>query len=224
MINLLIIVCFYCENSEDIIFLQNCLKSLSLIAQNIPNHLLKVIGHSNLDLQAVVNDTQNRGKSAWINEIIKTHNDAKFVWYLDGDIDTCPISEKIILEIMDFCASNDQIGLVAFNMKEDNRHNLLLYHQSEAINFGNLCLLQPNDAGLIAYGSFICKATILQKYQLPNVGSYGPEDTLLAKTLQENCFKCYIVQNQYIIHPKKPQQKTAENKNILIKWFSTKQH
>lgn len=147
--------------------------------------------------------TINYGKYKVLNTLIDFNVDFDYLIYFDHDIF---FDFKSLFKFSNFLQfglpifENKNIGLIAFNQKQDCRHQISSYENCEYIN--GFTYIWSNDVGSIATGAIIMKAKVLKslsKFELLSV--YGLDDYHLCNKLLYQGHVNMIITNIYVYHP-----------------------
>jgi hypothetical protein len=136
-------------------------------------------------------------------DFTKKNNNYENVIYLDHDIYFDIIfmhNFNKIACLNDLLINNKNIGLAAFNQKEDVRHQPLIYENS--FNNDGLKIIWTDEISAIATGAFIISCSTLQKldyFKLKTV--YGLDDFLLCKQLKDRGLINIVLENCVVVHP-----------------------
>jgi GT2 family glycosyltransferase len=145
----------------------------------------------------------NYGKYKILNYSIDFINkyDHHSIIYMDHDIHFDVSVINNFSNIVKLCDNRQsQIGLIAFNQKEDNRHQLNIYENESQLD--NEHILWPITNGAIATGSFIISSDILKKldhFELKTV--YGLDDYYLCTKIFKLGYTNIVLKNCYVYHP-----------------------
>lgn len=167
--------------------------------------------------------TINYGKYKMLNNTIDFVNDCdinyKYILYLDHDVHFYMKNLNLFDSIKDLDKleiNEKKLGLVAFNQKEDCRHQLDIYENT--YQYLDLDLLWSNKLGSIASGGFIISIDafkLLKEFDLITV--YGLDDYKLTEQLDKNGLLNVVIHNIYIIHPNSHNVKYEDWKKNNIK-------
>lgn len=161
---------------------------------------------------------KNYGKSYNVNKILDNQDiKGDFLFYLDGDI-ILPENEggfKRLIKIYNSKPlSISNYGIIALNQKEDCRHNPLIYLRQFNI-VGEELLYSDSEYG-IAGGVYFMNYNLAKQYRLQDVGIYGPDDTLLIKTLRDSGYISVVVKSFWVTHPYEKDKNYKKNKIEII--------
>lgn len=215
MFTVAFVICFYCQNNDDVLKLQNCLVSATKLIsfQSTVEVDLHITGYFETALNNnqvlrhllqqynIQSSQQNFGKSHNLNHLFDTLSFCDYIFYADGDIDFRPLTRDVFLRLHNISNSIKSPGLIVLNHLEDARHNLMIHHMSTKKQIENDTVLIAFDSDTLAYGCFFCHWKIVKNFKFSNVGCYGPEDTLFARKLQKLEFENCLVTSMHVIHP-----------------------
>lgn len=172
--------------------------------------------------------TINYGKYKMLNHMIHvmhTHQEYDAVVFLDHDIyfDVRDIDRfrKLVRLVAHphMLMDGANIGLIAFNHKNDIRHQPTIYDNQDAST--GLVFVYPNIGerdGAIANGAFMLSrqaAIALDYFELKTV--YGFDDTLLCRQLENKGMRNVVARDIYVVHPFDNNVKYTEwKKNNII--------
>lgn len=137
------------------------------------------------------------------DRILYTDHDILFSHEYDNNI--FDILEKY-LDTSNYVINNKKIGLIAFNHKEDNRHQMDIYVN----RLENLLYSESNNFTSIATGAFYSISSIFNNNNIfynenkviSNIKlTYGFDDYKLLKMVNENGYYFVVIDDIYIIHP-----------------------
>ncbi len=140
----------------------------------------------------------NYGKYYIFNKLFEYIKDYDYFIYMDHDI-IFDNNKNIIDSIIN--VNQEKIGLIAFNHKEDIRHQTDIY--SNILEINNIKVCYPNLISSIACGCFAIecnKYLKMSKFELLSI--YGLDDYYLLKKLQDLGYNSIVFHDIYIIHPK----------------------
>ncbi len=202
----------FCEHHD------NCLILCNLFINRICNQ-------DCVNLAKIQFTEQNHGKSFNLNTFVQQlkPEDVNYLLYFDGDIDVSSLPGNFCQQIKtayDLLSNSfDKIGLLTLNQQGDNRHNLLLYFHSKKLQSDDTTLFCPKFSDMLAFGCFVCKLSTLKSFSFESVGSYGPEDTLLAKEMSDQGYNHFLLQDIYVNHPASSQAENEKKKQVLLNYF-----
>lgn len=157
----------------------------------------------------------NYGKYKCINDsvsFVKNNNYYDYIIFLDHDIHFDIITIDYLDKIMNMnlYINNKKIGLMAFNHKQDIRHQQNIHENY--IKYDTLDIYYSDTVGSIATGAYIIKSDIYSNIgEFSTISVYGLDDYYLCKRLDDNNYVNIVIGNCYVYHP-------FDNNNIYITW------
>lgn len=145
--------------------------------------------------------SQNYGKTYILNYMIKNNHtfSSNAIYYFDHDI---LFPDSVIFAPIIQSTLSNTFSLIAFNQKEDNRHQLLAFQNMEHAH--NLTIYYPNSnlISSIALGAFvISKECLRDLVELELEYVYGADDYRFLQEIQNNNHRSGILKDYYVVHP-----------------------
>jgi hypothetical protein len=148
-----------------------------------------------------INFKINLGKYYIFNEIgnMKLPKNT-LIWYMDHDIypDKLYNNFQILKELINL----HDIGIVAFNQKNDIRHQYNIYFNETFKLSTHLVYPEEGDYGSIALGSFVISSNKIKILcELDKLSVYGMDDYYMNKLFSLKKLPTYVLKEYFIIHP-----------------------
>lgn len=138
----------------------------------------------------------NYGKYYIFNKLFDYVINYDYFIYMDHDIIMTTNNFNEIINV-----NNNNIGLIAFNHKEDIRHQADIY--SNIIEINNIKVCYPNLISSIACGCFAIECNkYLKMSKFDLISIYGLDDYNLLKKLENLGYQNIVFYDIFIIHPK----------------------
>ncbi|QKF94563.1 nucleotide-diphospho-sugar transferase [Fadolivirus algeromassiliense] len=225
-----IIKSIFCPTDKYFNISCNAIKNLcELINNNIDNSLnfdITIIGwikqqHYGDDIIKIVDDNINNnsniryilwnlnyGKYYMFNKLQEIiDNNTSYILYADHDIlfniDHIKLFSDLIA-LYQYKINNKNIGLIALNHLEDNRHKISLYCNENKITINDTTLyyISNNDYGSMACGCiFLSYECFKLLNKLDNISVYGLDDFNIIKKINDNNYISILTPHISIIHP-----------------------
>lgn len=143
----------------------------------------------------------NYGKYYMFNDLRKHITNEDILIYMDHDIIFPVIDLRTMISAKNiFHHTDNEIGLISFNQKEDCRHQNDIYSNQIVLDSINLCY--ANSVGSIACGCFCADAQIFKVLtDFPLLSIYGFDDIVLIQKFTEQKKKSMVFRDIYAIHP-----------------------
>lgn len=142
----------------------------------------------------------NYGKYFYLKIIDKYYDEHDFVMCVDHDIFFDDASMKLFDNISKVFSTVSDIGIVALNHQEDNRHQLSMLQKYTEID--DQTYLYSDIKGSIAFGCFFIKdvcVDILKEIPLRSV--YGFDEVIIQKKFLTKGYVTVLADAMYVIHP-----------------------
>ncbi|CAH6421088.1 Hypothetical protein KVN_LOCUS129 [uncultured virus] len=160
----------------------------------------------------------NYGKYHIFNKMKKYLGTSKYVLYLDHDIlfeNNLNLFSNLV-KIIDLSIKDKQIGLIALNQKNDNRHKMEIFEHKFILE--EFRLLYSNNCYSVALGCFFTKSVYLESVsELDEISVYGLDDYNLSNAFMEKGFLVVVAQDISVIHPFDKNQKYINWKLKTVK-------